>query len=122
MPPPPDWSRTRVIKKYPPHQPGARKLALRYGEALVCVRHRHAFDGKTRYTTVELLVEQLPIASRKASAPLVAIRLDSRESEVRRQVISQGGRWDMHLRVWWIARDAAVRLRLTDRVVAAEAP
>ena len=47
---------TRVVKKFSPSQPGAIKLARRYGASLVCVRYRESMDGVTRFITVELLV------------------------------------------------------------------
>ncbi len=36
---------TRVVKKMSPSQPGALKLARRYGDALICVRYRHDAQG-----------------------------------------------------------------------------
>ena len=41
---------TRVVKKMSPAQPGAVKLARRFGDALVCVRYRHDAQGQQRYT------------------------------------------------------------------------
>jgi len=112
------WSRTRVIKKFSPHQAGARKLAQRYGQALVCVRHRHNAEGTRRYTTVELVVEELPIARRLPDQQLVAVRLPGSEAETRRQIIDAAGQWDVKLRAWWMTRSVARRLRLLRRVVA----
>jgi len=51
----------RVTKKLSPAQPDAIKLARRYGEQLVCVRHRIDPAGTTRVTTIELVVEQAPL-------------------------------------------------------------
>lgn len=112
------WSLTRVIKKISPQQPGARKLARRYGDALVCVRHRHDAEGAVRYTTVELLVEQLPIAHRTPPDQLVAVRLASGEASLRRLVIASGGQWDPTLRAWWMTRATARRLRQLKKIVA----
>ncbi|MGY4828223.1 hypothetical protein ACVNIS_06575 [Sphaerotilaceae bacterium SBD11-9] len=115
---PPAWDRTFVIKKLSTKQPGARKLALRYGPALVCVRHRHDADGRTRYTTVELLVEQTPIQRRKPDNQPVGVRLDPKDAESRRRIIAAGGQWDQEIHAWWLTRAAARRLRLLRRVVA----
>ena len=114
---PPAWERTFVIKKLSPKQLGARKLALRYGNALVCVRHRHDAEGRTRYTTVELLVEHTPIQRRKPDDQLLAVRLDPDVPEIRRHVIAAGGQWDPQIRAWWLTRAAARRLRLLRQVV-----
>jgi hypothetical protein len=54
----------KVTKKLPPGTPGSQKLLQRFGEALVCVRHRVTPDGEARCTTVELVLEQVPIRSR----------------------------------------------------------
>ena len=119
--PPADWARTRVTKKFSPHQPGARKLTQRYGLALVCVRHRHNLEGTVRYTTVELLVEQTPIAHRKPRGQLLAVRLQSGEVTLRQHLIAHGAQWDHALRAWWVTRGTATRLRLLKRVVAVDA-
>lgn len=115
--PPPAWHLTRVIKKIAPAQPGARKLSLRYGRALVCVRHRHDPEGKTRYTTVELVVEQTPIVRRRPRPALLCVRLDSHAAELRRQLMAEGGQWDPEIRAWWVNRETVKRLRLMDLVV-----
>ncbi len=114
------WNRTRVTKKYAPSQPGARKLAQRYGSALVCVRHRQNLEGTVRYTTVELMVEEVPIARRKPRGQLLAVRLHRGEPDLPNQVIAHGGQWDRALGAWWVTRGMATRLRLMDRVVAVD--
>jgi hypothetical protein len=115
---PPAWDRTFVTKKLSPKQPGARKLAQRYGNALVCVRHRQDTEGSIRYTTVELLVEQAPIARRRPDTELLGVRLEKGELELRRRVIAAGGQWDARTCAWWLTRSAARRLRLLKKVVA----
>ena len=63
----------RVSKRIAPGRDGAKRFALRYGDQLVCVRHRIDPTGDTRYTTVELLVETTPVV--RAGDRLVALRL-----------------------------------------------
>lgn len=53
-----------VIKRMAPHQPGAVKLARRYGDALVCVRYRQDPDGQHRRNA----------AARLWRAPLAAVK------------------------------------------------
>ncbi len=110
--------RTRVIKKFSPSQPGAIKLARRYGPALVCVRYRESMDGTTRFTTVELLVEQTPIVKKKPDAEIVTLELRGSELELRQCLLASGGQWDPRSRVWRIPRGLAKRLRLLNRVTA----
>lgn len=104
-----------------PSQPGARKLAHRHGAALVCVRHRQNLEGTVRYTTVELVVEEIPITRRKPRATWLAVRLRPAEPSLQQQVMAHGGQWDRVLGAWWVTRNVATRLRLLDRVVAVDA-
>ena len=112
------WQRTRVIKKLAPDQPGAQKLAQRYGHALICVRHRHNAEGTVRYTTVELVVEQVPMVQRHPPGQLVAVRLGRDDLIKRQRLIQIGGRWDEDLAAWWVSRGTARRLRLISQIVA----
>lgn len=108
--------RTRVIKKFSPSQPGAIKLARRHGASLVCVRYRESMDGETRFITVELLVDQLPLIKRKSDAEIVAIELNRSEPELRKQLLASGAQWDIRSRVWRLPRGLARRLGLMSRV------
>ncbi|MEO8152405.1 MAG: hypothetical protein ABI605_04990 [Rhizobacter sp.] len=114
---PPAWDRTRVTKKLSPKQQGARKLAQRYGSALVCVRHRQDEGRAIRYTTVELLIEQAPIVRRKPRSPLLCVKLEAGEFELRRRIIAAGGQWDAHAYAWRLTQSAVTRLRLSSKVV-----
>lgn len=84
----------RVIKKLAPDRPGAQRLAQRFGDALVCVRHRVDASGRTRFTTVELLVEQTPVRAQTGNR-IVGIRIAYEDGTLR----------------------AVAALRLPDRVV-----
>lgn len=89
----------RVIKKLTPTQPGAIKLARRYGEALLCVRYRTDREGALRFTTVELVVDQAPIQphpNRLIDIP--ADRLP--DSSLRALAMSKGAVWNPHRKVW----------------------
>ena len=111
------WNRTRVSKKFLPAQPGARKLARRYGDALVCVRYRHDPEGTVRYTTVELVIDETPVVKRPPRNELMAVRLARDDVELRRQLLAHGAKWDMARRVWWTTRGVVLQLRLLERVV-----
>ena len=114
---PPAWDRTFVTKKLSPQQPGARKLAQRYGDALVCVRHRQDTDSFIRYTTVELLVEQAPIARRPPRPALLCVKLEIGDIEHRRLIIEAGGHWDAKARAWWLPKTAVRQLGLANKVI-----
>ncbi|MDH4393545.1 MAG: hypothetical protein QE285_19245, partial [Aquabacterium sp.] len=96
--PDPDPSGLRVTKKLSPDSRGAIKLARRFGDALVCVRHRTDDRGEFRYTTVELLVEKTNVVPR--TDKIVAIRVGADEKPLQTVVRAAGGTWDHKARVW----------------------
>ncbi|MBC7958199.1 MAG: hypothetical protein H7Y33_20300 [Cytophagales bacterium] len=109
---------TRVIKKFLATQPGALKLARRYGTALVCVRYRCDKEGLTRYTTVELLVEEAPMQKRKSVHHLVAVELGKTQTfGMKNRLTENGAEWDPDAYVWRLTRSTAKRLGLLDYVV-----
>lgn len=100
----------RVAKKYGPTQDGAKRFALRFGEQLVCVRHRLSDDGTLRYTTVELVVETTPIVSRQRT--LIAIRLPAHDRNARTLLMACGAVWRTKQRYWLVPHLIAKNLRL----------
>jgi hypothetical protein len=108
-------SSLRVAKKYAPEKDGAKKFARRYGDSLICVRHRHNELGTIRYTTVELLVEQTPIASRAGS--MVALRLGATEKSLRSLLLASGAKWNNASRQWIVPRRVAKSLGILNRIV-----
>jgi hypothetical protein len=105
----------RVTKKLSPVQPGAIKLARRYGEQLVCVRHRVDPTGTTRITTVELVVDQAPIAIKPEQ--IVGVRIEYREGLLQSAVKAAGATWDKKAGVWRMPMKIARRLHLRDRII-----
>lgn len=106
-----------VTKRLAPGQRGAVALTRRFGESLICVRHREDAVGAYRYVTVELLVDRTAIAARNRRR--VGIRLDFRESDLRATLKRHGAAWDPQHRVWAIDRKTAAQLGLQDRIVMA---
>ena len=107
-------SSCKVTKKLPPGTPGAQKLLQRFGEALVCVRHRVTPDVEARCTPVELVLEQVPIRSR--TDQLVGVQVGYGEKALQSQVKAAGGVWDPASRLWRLPQRTARRLGLSDRV------
>jgi len=111
------YADTRVVKRLSASQPGALKLARRYGGALVCVRYRHDGQGLLRYTTVELVVDQAPVATRARPDELVMVYIDFDETQRRQAARAHGARWDAKRRLWRMTRQLARKLRLVGRIV-----
>ena len=100
----------RVAKTYAPEQDGAKRFAKRHGETLVCVRHRLSEDGLTRHTTVELLAETTPVATRQRS--LIALRIPDSTKSMRSLLFACGAKWDPTNKLWLIPLMVAKGLRL----------
>ena len=111
---------THVVKRLRPSQPGAKKLAIRYGEALVCVRYRHDPTGTLRYTTVELIVDQAPVAYRVSPEEVVLVHIDFDNAELQQQARARGARWDSRQRLWRMTLRLARALRLVGKIVKRE--
>lgn len=107
---------TRVVKRLSPTQSGALKHAQRYGRALICVRYRRDLHTMTRYTTVEIVVDEGPVR-RRDGARIVAIRLTADTEAMRRQLIALGALWSGRSRCWYLPRSTAKSLNLLDQVV-----
>ena len=105
----------RVAKTYRPSQNGAKRFAARYGRQLVCVRQRLSDDGGTRHTTVELLIESTPVASRSRS--LVAVRIPPMDKKTRVLLLACGASWHPKQRYWLLQRIEAKNLGLLDYFV-----
>ena len=112
----PSLSSLRVAKTYAPEQNGAKRFAKRYGEQLVCVRHRLNEAGTIRHTTVELLVETTPVASRSRS--LVALRISPTDKATRTLLLACGAQWQPKTKYWLLPRLVAKNMRLLRSVVA----
>ena len=97
-----------MIKRLKPGQAGTRRLGQRFGPALVCVRYRQDETGDTRFTTVELVVDQRT-ARRQA---LVRVHIGFDDSDTRRQAMALGAKWDPLERTWRMSRRSAVQLGL----------
>ena len=108
---------TRVVKRIAPHEPGALKLARRYGNALVCVRYRHDATGQHRYTTIELIVDSAPIVPRGPPEEMVGVRIDPEQATLLSRAYARGATWDRKSNLWLMPRRLARALRLTSFIV-----
>ncbi len=106
---------TKIVKKLRPTQAGAKKLADRFGSALVCVRYRQDIEHGRRFTTVELLVDEGPM--RSAQQQTVHVKIGLLETELRKAACAQGARWDPDRQAWQLTKKAAKQLDMLNRIV-----
>ena len=104
----------RVVKKLAISSRGALTLARQFGETLVCVRHRVDAKGEFRYTTVELLVDKVPIRPRNEA--LVGVRIGPYERSLQTIVRAAGANWDHKTKLWRMPKRLVGILRLTARI------
>lgn len=107
--------RSNIVKKLQPDQKGARRLAERFGDRLVCVRYRTDPESGRRFTTVEIVVEERAPISRAPTHQLV--RIGWKETELRDAVKARGGIWVPDKKLWRMPTSAIRQLRIQNRVV-----
>ena len=112
-----DRTTHRVVKTLAPSDRGAIELARRYGDALICVRHRTDAKGKVRHTTIELLVSSEPIRPREAK--MVCVQTQPHERTMHSVIKAAGGIWDAKQQLWRLPSRVATILNLRHRVLTA---
>lgn len=105
----------KVVKKLSPGRPGTLRLLEQYGDALVCVRHRHDPKDLYRWTTVELIVERRAIKG--VHDPQLWVRIGLAETALQTAVKAAGARWSVRERLWQVKRSVVTALGLDARVV-----
>lgn len=105
----------RVVKTLRPPQPGTIKLARHWGDALICVRYRHDSSSTRRYTTVELIVEEVPIQRYVTQRTVVGVTIVGPDS-LRATAMKLGAQWDPKARLWKMSMRTATALGLAAHV------
>ena len=101
-------------------RPGARgtkKLVRQYGKRLLFVRYRYMAQNRTRYKTVELIVDERDWVPRKTPNGQVSIYIDEDDEETRQCVLIHGGRRDKSRKLWYLPEYKVHLLGLEDLVV-----
>ena len=101
----------KVVKRLNAGLPGTARWLDRFGEDLLCVRYREDPATGERYTTVELIVA---MRGPKPGTKML-VKIDYRESELRRRVRQHGGDWDSVRRLWRVPYEAVLALGLEER-------
>jgi len=97
-----------------PGQKGTLKLLRDFGSRLVCVRYRYDDAGRTRLTTVELVISEAP--QKRRPSRLVRVEVRPWEISVREAVKKSGARWEPGIGLWTMRYDRVVKLGLRDRI------
>jgi hypothetical protein len=109
-----------------PGQKGTKGLARKYGDRLVCVRYKYDQQTGRRYTTVELIEEEIDCKPNAAPAQIqepmlpqqrLGVRIEYWESDVREKVKAAGGIWRPRQKLWELRYEDVVALGLESRVV-----
>ena len=104
----------RVGARMKPGQRGTLKLLRDFGDRLVCVRYRYDDAGRTRLTTVELVISEAP--HKPKTSRLVRVEVRPWEISVREAVKKAGARWEPGIGLWTMRYDRAVKLGFRDRI------
>jgi hypothetical protein len=111
----------RVRLKLKPGQPGTKRLYRQYGDRLLCVRYRYDEKSQKRYTTVELIVEQVPWHPEMIKPDaIVRFVIGYDEVDLRQKVKDAGGKWSKTTKTWKIPYKTARKLGLKKRIVGKE--
>lgn len=131
---------TRVVKTLRPGQAGTQRWQERYGDRLLCVRHREDLHATHRIVTLELIVESHPIRARALATTTttttnskktpadkgqdidprrhpVRVRIDIQEDTLRRKAYAAGATCDPHQPVWTMPLATARALRVLRRII-----
>jgi hypothetical protein len=117
-----------VEKTLRPGADGTAKYVNRFGDQLVCVRHRLDRQANKRYTTVELILEERERTShhlrpyRAGPDDVCQLRVQAHERAMIELVRRANGRWEPETRTWLVASMEVERHCLWDRVVKVQAP
>ena len=102
-----------------PPAPGSQHWQQRYGDALVCVRHREDPAGLRRLVTVELVVADVatrPRQRRLQDQAWYPLAVAASEKALRRQLRLEGGRWDAAEGYWYAQGNIIRKMGLHDRI------
>jgi hypothetical protein len=110
-----------------PGQNGTKRLQEKYGDRLVCVRYRYDQQNGKRFTTVELVEEEVqwvmegsvkPHAPPPANQQRLGIRVEYWETDLRSRIKAAGAVWRPRQKLWEMRYEDVIALGLEARVAA----
>jgi len=86
-----------------PGQNGTRRLQEKYGDALLCVRYRYDEVRGVKLKTVEIIVDERPLRHPRYKVDdMVPVAVSYDEAELREMLRKFRGRWDTHMKLWFV--------------------
>ena len=101
-------------------RPGARgtiQLVRKYGKRLIFVRYRYIASIRTRYKTVELIIDERPWIPRNQSTDYIRLYIEESDEETTECVLEHGAEWDADRKLWCLPEYKVHQLGLEDLVV-----
>jgi len=117
-----------VEKTLRPGDLGTAKYINRFGDRLVCVRHRIDRQANRRFTTVELILDERPCLQRgrrpNRAGPddICHLRIEAHETSLQKLVRANQGRWNRETQTWVLSATDVENCCLWDRVVRTDEP
>lgn len=111
-----------VTKTLRPPQPGTLRLQERFGDALLCVRHREDPCGLRRFVTVELVVDVRPTSRARrpgVERAMFPLQVPPTDRVLRATVKQAGARWHPAERLWYLPAGTIRQLGLEDHICVA---
>lgn len=109
-----------------PGQKGTKRLTEKYGERLICVRYRSDSHTGKRYTTVELIEQEVDTNKKTednchtpqpTQTQRLGVCIEYWETELREKVKGAGGIWRPRHKLWELSYSDVVEMGLESRVV-----
>lgn len=102
-----------------PGQNGTKRYLKKYGDKLICVRHRYDKYRQKRIITVELVVDEQEwdLGVMLPRGRQVFIRIGNGEAELCEQVKQAGGCWYAEKNAWRLSLNWVKALGLERRIV-----
>jgi hypothetical protein len=108
----------KVRLKLRPYQKGAKKLTAKYGDKLICVRYRYDEKLLKRFTTVELIVDEIPWIPSGKKNRVVYLKVKRTELKIQDMIKKAGGTWDRSRFAWVLPQSKVRALGLEERTIA----
>jgi len=92
----------KTYKHLKPGQSGTKRLAEKYGDALICVRYRYDETRGIKMKTIEIVIEEKPAPFRFTDGDIAPVKVAFEETDLRDKLRAMRGRWDPVEKLWFV--------------------